>query len=135
MAGLHRSSSGCCSARRWWPSLSRVELRVDEPMMDVRLFRDRVYSAALVTIFSVLFAVYGMLLIITQYFQNVEAYSPEKAGFLMLAFTLPTVVLSPLSGRIAGRVGGRCRRCSASGRSSSAWRSQAPAWAVRSSWC
>jgi EmrB/QacA subfamily drug resistance transporter len=85
----------------------RTELRSHDPMMDVRLFADRVYSVALITLFAVLFGIYGMMLVITQYFQNVEGYSPERAGFLMLAMTVPTVICSPLAGRIAGRIGGR----------------------------
>jgi EmrB/QacA subfamily drug resistance transporter len=83
------------------------ELRAREPMMDVRVFRDRVYSVAILTLFAVMFAVYGLLLIITQYFQNVRGYSPERAGVLMLAFTAPTIVLAPIAGNLAARSGGR----------------------------
>ena len=57
-----------------------AELRAADPMMDVRVFRDRVYSAAIFTLFAILFAVYGLLLVITQYFQNIRDYSPERAG-------------------------------------------------------
>ena len=49
-----------------------VELRTATPMMDVRLFHDHVYSVAIVTVFVVLFAVYGLLLVLTQYLQNVR---------------------------------------------------------------
>ena len=49
-------------------------------MMDVRVFRDRVYTVAMLTLFAVLFAIYGLLLVITQYFQNIQDYSPERAG-------------------------------------------------------
>jgi EmrB/QacA subfamily drug resistance transporter len=84
-----------------------VELHSRDPMMDVRLFRDRVYSVALLTLFTVLFCVYGLLLVITQYFQNVKDYSPERAGVLMLVYTGPMIVLSPLSGTMAAKVGGR----------------------------
>ena len=49
-------------------------------MMDVRVFRDRVYTVAVLTLFAVLFAIYGLLLVITQYFQNIKGYSPERAG-------------------------------------------------------
>jgi MFS family permease len=76
-------------------------------MMDVRAFRDRVYTVAILTLFAALFAIYGLLLIITQYFQNVEDYSPELAGCLMLAFTVPTIIFAPISGSLAGRSGGR----------------------------
>ena len=76
-------------------------------MMDVRVFHDRVYSAAIFTLFAILFSVYGLLLVITQYFQNIRDYSPERAGVVMLAFTVPTIILSPISGGIAARAGGR----------------------------
>ena len=84
-----------------------AELHHADPMMDVRVFRDPVYSTAIATIFSVMFAVYGTLLIVTQYFQNIQGYSAIKAGFLMLAMTIPVVILAPVAGRLAARVGGR----------------------------
>ena len=84
-----------------------VELRSADPMMDVRVFRDRVYTTAILTLFAVLFSVYGLLLVLTQYFQNVRDYSPERAGVVLLAFTLPMIVLSPLAGAMAARDGGR----------------------------
>lgn len=84
-----------------------TELRVPEPMMDVRVFHDRIYTAAIVTIFILLFGVYGSFLVVTQYFQNIKGFGPEKAGFLMLANTIPTIILAPIAGRIAARRGGR----------------------------
>jgi EmrB/QacA subfamily drug resistance transporter len=84
-----------------------AELRSPDPMMDVRVFHDRVYSAAIFTLFAILFSVYGLLLVITQYFQNIRDYSPEQAGVLMLAYTVPVIVLAPISGGIAARIGGR----------------------------
>lgn len=84
-----------------------AELRTSEPMMDVRLFRDHVYSVAIVTIFVVLFAVYGLLLVLTQYLQNVRGYSAEGAGLVLLAQTVPLIVFAPIAGNLAGRVGDR----------------------------
>lgn len=84
-----------------------LELRSASPMMDVRVFRDRVYSAAILTVFAVLFGIYGSLLIITQYLQNVRGYSAENAGLLLLAMTVPTVIAAPTAGRIVARVGAR----------------------------
>ena len=83
----------------------RFELRARDPMMDMRVFKNRVYTAAIYAVFATLFCVYGTLFVITQYFQNVRTYSPEKTGILILAMTIPTI-LSPLTGRIAAR-GGR----------------------------
>jgi EmrB/QacA subfamily drug resistance transporter len=85
----------------------RVELRSDDPMMDVRVFRSPVYSAAIYTVFAVLFCIYGTIFVVTQYFQNVRAYSPEKTGILMLAMGLPTIFLAPTAGRIVAARGAR----------------------------
>src|SRR5262249_11156734 len=85
----------------------RYELRVRDPMMDVHVFRNTVYDAAIYAVFATLFCVYGTLFIVTQYFQNVRTYSPEMTGFLMLAMTIPTIVLSPLTGRIVSAHGAR----------------------------
>lgn len=85
----------------------RTELRSADPMMDVRVFSDRVYTAAILTIFAVLFAIYGTLLLITQYLQNVRDYSPEQAGLLMISMTVPTVISAPLVGRLSARLGPR----------------------------
>ncbi len=84
-----------------------VERRRAEPMMDLSLFRDRVYSVAIFTIFSVMFCVYGTLLIVTQYFQNVRGHGPTLTGVLMISMTAPSIVAAPLAGRMVGRYGAR----------------------------
>lgn len=84
-----------------------VERRRAEPMMDLGLFRDRVYSVAIATIFAVMFCVYGTLLIVTQYFQNVRGHGPTLTGVLMISMTAPSIVAAPLAGRMVGRYGAR----------------------------
>jgi EmrB/QacA subfamily drug resistance transporter len=85
----------------------RFELRASDPMMDVRVFRNRVYNAAIYAVFATMFCIYGALFIVTQYFQNVRGYSPEQTGLLLLAMTIPTIVLSPLTGRVVAARGAR----------------------------
>jgi EmrB/QacA subfamily drug resistance transporter len=84
-----------------------VERRSGDPMMDLTLFRDPTYTLAIVTIFSVLFAVYGMLLVITQYLQNVKGFSPRDAGLLLLPFSAVSMVVSLRVGRLVPLVGSR----------------------------
>ncbi|WP_338674490.1 DHA2 family efflux MFS transporter permease subunit [Streptomyces sp. SCSIO 30461] len=81
----------------------RYEYGLPNPMMDVRLFGNRTYTVAIVTAFSAFFGVYGMLLVVTQYVQNVEDYSPELAGLLILPFAFTLMVLSPVAGRLVAR--------------------------------
>jgi EmrB/QacA subfamily drug resistance transporter len=83
------------------------ELRAREPMMDVRLFTRSTYTTALVIVFVALAGGYGMLLVVTQYFQNVQGYSPLVAGCLMFGFSLPSPFTSVVEGNIVERVGPR----------------------------
>lgn len=84
-----------------------LEARSDDPMMDVRLFKDRTYSVAIAMIFVAFFSVYGMLLVVTQYLQNVKLYSPAMAGFLILPFSVTVFVLSPIAGNLVAKLGHR----------------------------
>jgi EmrB/QacA subfamily drug resistance transporter len=84
-----------------------VERRSADPMMDVSLFRHRTYTLAIVTIFAQFLAIYGMLLVITQYFQNVRGYPPQDTGMLLLPFSTMIIATSLLVGRAIARVGTR----------------------------
>ena len=83
------------------------ERRSGDPMMDLTLFRDRTYTLAIVTIFAVLFATYGMLLVITQYLQNVRGFSPTDAGLLLLPYSVSVTLVSLRAGRLVASVGSR----------------------------
>lgn len=85
----------------------RTEQRSADPMMDVSLFRNREYALAIGTMFVAFFAIYGMLLLMTQYLQNVQEYSAERTGFMILPFSLVLLILSPRVGRMVGRFGAR----------------------------
>ena len=81
------------------------ELRTPGPMMDVRLFRNRTYTLSILTVFATLFGVYGMLLVLTQFWQNVRRFGPIETGLLILPFAVALVVLSPRVGGLVARHG------------------------------
>ncbi|MGB7830235.1 MAG: MFS transporter, partial [Pseudolabrys sp.] len=83
------------------------EGRSADPMMDLKLFRDRTYSLAIIAIFAVLFTAYGMVLVITQYLQNVHGFSPTDAGLLLLSYSASMMVVSLTAGKLVGVVGSR----------------------------
>jgi predicted MFS family arabinose efflux permease len=83
------------------------ELRSADPMMDLKLFRDRTYSLALIAMFAKLFGTFGMLLVITQYFQNVRGFSPMDAGLLLLPYSASMMLVSLMAGKLVGVVGSR----------------------------
>jgi MFS family permease len=75
--------------------------------MDLTLFRDPSYALAIGTICTVFFSVYGMLLLTTQFLQNIRGYSPEMTGLMILPFSAGVTVVSPLVGHLVGKIGAR----------------------------
>ena len=61
----------------------RRQLRLKEPLLDVRLFTDRAFSAALAVLLIGLVGFGGMMFLITQHLQFVEGLSPVAAGLWM----------------------------------------------------
>jgi EmrB/QacA subfamily drug resistance transporter len=83
------------------------EMRTAHPMLDVRLFRNRRFSAASGAIALSFFALFGAIFFLTQYLQLVLGYEPFEAGLAVLPVAGAIVVASPLSARLTARVGAK----------------------------
>jgi EmrB/QacA subfamily drug resistance transporter len=83
------------------------ELRTRNPLIDLRVFRSRAFSAAAGSVTVVFFALFGSLFVLTQYLQLVLGYSPLAAGVRALPFAIATAALSPVSPLLAKRFGTR----------------------------
>jgi EmrB/QacA subfamily drug resistance transporter len=84
-----------------------VERRVRVPMIDFGFFASRTFLGASLVAFIVSFAMLAMFFFIAIYMQTIEGYSPLQAGVRFLPTTLMIIVISPLSGRLADRIGPR----------------------------
>jgi EmrB/QacA subfamily drug resistance transporter len=84
-----------------------IEPRVREPMVDFSLFRSRTFLGANFVAFIVSFAMLAMFFFTALYLQNILGYSAVEAGVRFLPSTLMIVLIAPLSGRLADRVGPR----------------------------
>ena len=83
-------------------------LRQDNPMLDLRLFRSRTFTAGIVAATTFMFALSALLLLAAQWLQIVQGASPFEAGAAMLPVVLTVAVASPLAPLLASRVGARC---------------------------
>src|SRR4051812_33935517 len=81
------------------------ELHTDHPMLDVRFFENRRFTAANIAITMTFFALFGSLFLITQYLQTVLGFSPFEAGIRMLPMACVMLVVAPLAPRIVEHVG------------------------------
>jgi len=77
------------------------------PLLPLRLFRDRGFSVANVVGLVYSFGIFGSIFILIQFMQVVQGYSPLGAGIGTMPWTLAPMVIAPLAGLIAPRVGTR----------------------------
>src|SRR5581483_1408722 len=79
----------------------------DEPLVPLSLFRDRNYALMNFTTAAFAFAMLGLFLPITIFLQSVLAFSAIKAGLTLLPMPLISIVVAPLAGQLADRIGGK----------------------------
>jgi EmrB/QacA subfamily drug resistance transporter len=82
-----------------------VERRVRYPSLDVTLFRNPRFSAAVGSIGLVFFAAMGTFFFMAFYLQLVRGYSPLKAGLLTTPFAVAQLVFAPRSAAMVRRYG------------------------------
>ena len=83
------------------------ELRVDQPMLDPRLFRNRGFSAGSLTVMVQFFAAFGLFFVVIQYLQFVVGRSPLETAVALLPLPMVMIPLARNAPRIARRVGFR----------------------------
>ncbi|WP_129664676.1 MFS transporter [Phytoactinopolyspora endophytica] len=81
----------------------RRQLRLPNPLLDVRLFGNRAFSGALGVFLLAAVALGGVYLLFTQYLQLVAGLSPLEAGLWILPAALLLVVASTVSPMLARR--------------------------------
>ena len=83
------------------------ESRVSAPLLPLRLFRDRSFSISNAVGLTFSFGAFGSVFILIQFLQIVQGYSPLEAGVLTMPWTVAPMVVAPLAGLVAPRVGTR----------------------------
>lgn len=80
-----------------------AELRIRQPMLDVRLFRRPGFIGAQLGAFGVSATMFALFLYLTLYIQDVLGYSALQTGLRFLPFTLLSFLAAPLAGKASGR--------------------------------
>ena len=83
------------------------ELRTPAPMLPMRFFRSRAFSSINAVSFLMYFGMFGTIFLLSQYLQVAHGYSPLAAGLRTLPWTAMPILVSPLAGVLAERIGGR----------------------------
>lgn len=82
------------------------ELRVDAPLLNIRVLNNRVFANALVSSTFSAAALYGMLILTPLYLEVQRGYTPLQTGLLMFATGIGAALFFPVSGRLTDRYGG-----------------------------
>jgi EmrB/QacA subfamily drug resistance transporter len=79
--------------------------RVPNPLLDVRLFRGRAFSAGVATTFCTGMALFGALFLLPLYYQRVRGLAALDAGLLLAPQGIGAAIMMPLAGRLTDRLG------------------------------
>ncbi len=83
------------------------EMRVNEPMLRLSLFRVRPFTAAILAAFCGFVASGGNLFVIPFFLQQLLGLNPARAGLVLLAGPLTLSVIAPLGGYLSSRISTR----------------------------
>lgn len=75
-----------------------VEKRSTHPSIDMAYFKNKVFSAAIIAIALVFFALLGVTFFAVFYTQSVRGYSPLETGLLMLPLAAAQMIFAPRAG-------------------------------------
>jgi len=84
-----------------------VETRTAQPMIDLRLFRNTLFSINLVTGYLTFVAIAGTIILMPFYLENILGYSTREVGILIAALPISMGIIAPLAGSMSDRFGTR----------------------------
>jgi EmrB/QacA subfamily drug resistance transporter len=84
-----------------------IEWKSSQPMIDLSLFQNRLFSINLITGFIVFVSMAGTIILMPFYLENVLGYDPRSVGLLLAIVPIALGVTAPISGSLSDRIGTR----------------------------
>jgi EmrB/QacA subfamily drug resistance transporter len=81
-------------------------LRVERPLLDIRLYANKVFAGASFTTFGLGGALFGAMILVPLYYQEVRGQSVISTGLLNGPQGIGALVAMPIAGRLTDRFGG-----------------------------
>ncbi|WP_445152355.1 DHA2 family efflux MFS transporter permease subunit [Baekduia sp. Peel2402] len=83
------------------------ERRAPAPMLPMRFFKSRAFSATNGTSLAMFFGVFGSIFLLSQFFQTTQGLSPLESGLRVLPWTIMPMFIAPVAGLLSDRIGAR----------------------------
>ena len=80
------------------------ELRVEDPIVDLRVFKERTFAMGTVLITLTGFVLFGSLVLVPVMLQTLLRYSPLQAGYAMAPRGIGSLIAMPLVGMLIAKV-------------------------------
>ncbi|MHA0856860.1 DHA2 family efflux MFS transporter permease subunit [Paenibacillus sp. CMAA1364] len=84
-----------------------VELRLKEPLLELRVFGSSDFTRGVLLSWIIQVAMFGAILMIPLYLQNVRGFTPLQSGYTTLAQAMASMVFMPIGGRLFDKWGAR----------------------------
>lgn len=81
------------------------QLKLDEPFLNIRVFKVRDFTVPTIAIILVTMAMFGVEMMLPTYLQNVHGLSPLNSGLTLLAGAILMGIMSPVAGILYNKVG------------------------------
>lgn len=81
------------------------ELRVHQPMLELRLLADRMFASGNMLLICMTGAMFGVLFLIPLYLQNLRGFSPLSAGLVLMPQAVAMLLTTQVVSRVYGRIG------------------------------
>ncbi|MFG1808748.1 DHA2 family efflux MFS transporter permease subunit [Streptomyces sp. NPDC049040] len=78
-----------------------------QPMLPMRLFRGRGFTAINVASSLMFTGMFGSIFLLSQFLQTVLGYTPTEAGLRMLPWTGMPMIVAPIAGILSDRIGAK----------------------------
>lgn len=85
----------------------KIEQGADNPMLDLGLFKNSIFSSSVASAILNYICVYGILFLLPFYLIDGRNFSPAQAGMLLTAQPIIMALVAPISGSLSDRIGTR----------------------------
>jgi EmrB/QacA subfamily drug resistance transporter len=84
-----------------------VELRAKMPILSFSLFRNRLFTASMFSLFFITSTQAAISFLMPFYLQNILHFSPSQMGWILIANSVVIIMIAPIAGWLSDRMGSR----------------------------
>jgi EmrB/QacA subfamily drug resistance transporter len=87
--------------------LLRTEAKAKSPILMLTMFRDRLFSAGISSLFLIAGTLSAINFLLPFYLQYLLGYSPSQVGWIIVADSVVIMIMAPIAGALSDRLGSR----------------------------